>query len=1136
MFRRSRTLFFSWSLGLLTLGALLVTMPDIGAFDPALWLFFAGLVGLTLNLGTALTEGIVSPAPTAALMAYLTMGKSELAPAALWSVAAGSLVGYVVWFARVRWAGRFPGNFWQLWGGVTTRTAQLTLGVFVGGWFYRQLNGRLPLIRLDNSDIAPLAGLMTAYMLVYLAVLLLEVQLHRQRVLRVMTRHWQVLAGDLLAPLPFAALGAVVYHQLPSPVFGMLIAGLLLVLLIIHLSNQTLQQHRQQVLELSSRSTVSQDMITKLDLNTLLGGAYQQVKHLMGVNNFTVALLEPARNMLHFPVNIRDDQPARLQPRRLDQGLIEHVIREKTELLITDHVAQRARAMGLTPPRGPVDSWLGVPMMVSGRVLGCMVIYSSQSNQHFTPDDLHLLTTIAGQTSIAIDNTQRYKEAHDRSIQLGTLNHIATTLGGTLDIQQMLDLVGSSAISISGCDGLALYLWWGGNTNQPLSLVRHSGLSDVFVAAPPRPLLLNEQNLQHQRQPIIVTDASIDNRTKYIRSQMMRENKHAWVELLLCKGGDLLGVMTFLYNNPRSFNAVEVELLRNFADQAAQAINNASLYTQTDRALNRRVKQLSALADISRELTSTLTLQGLFQLVLDRALEITRSRTGALLLRTGSGNLLPSLVAYRGFAPDAFDQISPMVGLIKYTYQTGRPTLIPDVSKEKDYVPLDQETRAQLNVPIMRGEDVLGVISLGSDQINAYDPDDLMFVTQLAIQAHIAIDNVRLLRRIEVDRDRLQVILDSMTEGVILIGPQSWIALANPRVERLLGLDVQQIIDHPVDTLLRNPSLELAERLGFSGPEAMLDMLQTLDGGGWEKAAHDDDRVTYLVHVPQRRFIDRTIAPVRNDAGHVIGLLMVFTDVTRERELAQARNDLSNMIVHDLRGPLTAITASLKLLGEIAPPDEALGKSIKRTTDTSARAVRKLMNLVDSLLDISKMESGMIALDRELAPLPPLCSNVLDELFYVAQELEIELTANVPPDLPLLDIDTDKVERILLNLMDNAIKFTPSKGQVALYAYSPKTAKTEPGFVRVEVHDTGPGIPDDDKERLFERYTQLEGVRGRRRGTGLGLTFCHLAVEAHGGRIWVEDRSGGGSIFVFTLPIADLEQLEAFNLETEQEA
>jgi NtrC-family two-component system sensor histidine kinase KinB len=1119
MIRRGRIPFFSGGLGILTLIALLANVPKTELLDTSVWLFYAGFVALMLNLGTMLNEGVVSPASTAALMAYLTLGKDGTVAGALWCVTVGALVGNLIWMLRTLPTQQTRRQYLRVIHGIVVDVAQMTLGLVIGGWAYRLFGGILPLDRLGNDDIIPLTILVVTYLATYLGILFLESFLIWQKTPRTVLAGWQGGLESILLPLPFGIVGAVAYHDLSQLAFMILIGGLLIIVTGVNLLSRTQARYRQQVEDLSALSVVSRAMRANLDLNALLDVVYRQVTGLLNVGNFTVALYDSSRSTLYFPLHVRDHTPTPLDPHEFGNGLIEHVIERKEPLLIPDQVPRRAGLMGLTPPMMPVYSWVGVPLLAVDRVLGCMAAYSSQADRHFDRNDLQLLTTIAAQVGIAVDNAQLYGQARDRSVQLATLNNVATILSGSLDVEQILDMVGSSAVAIASCQAVALYMWWD-EPNRNLALARHTGFDAAFAINPPLPLLLDIDDLQRRRQPLLVTDSHIDQRVKAeTRAVMDREYKRAWAEFLLRKGDDLAGIIVFYYNEPHEFDAEEIELLRNFTNQAALAISNARLYTQTDEALGRRIDQLSALADISRELTSTLNLQGLFQLVMDRAIEATQSRTGALWLRPASGEESPSLVAWRGVSPtDAVDQITPLVGPIAQTYQTGYPTIIPDVHQDDRLTLPDSTTRAQLNVPIMRDETVLGVISLGSDRPDDYSPDDVTFVTQLATQARIAIDNARLFRHIEEARDRLQVILDSMREGVILISAAGQIELANPRVERLLGLSPDRIIDVPLAQLLEDPDMHVAVRLGFQ-PEVLLSVIGNLDIGKWDESSRDGNRITFQVTTPKRRLIDRTNAPVRDENGRVIGLLMVFVDVTEERELAQAREDLSNMIVHDLRGPLTAVTTSLKLLNEFVTPEDRIGKIVKQTTDTSARAVRKLLNLVDSLLDISKLESGVIAIETEPMELRSLSATVVDEMAPLALELDVTLTTHIPPSLPLLNVDAEKIERVLLNLVDNAIKFTPAGGYVSISAHEPGKMGVADTFVRVEVCDTGPGIPDQHKERLFDRFAQLDNQRGHRRGTGLGLTFCKLAVEAHGGQIWIEDNPQGGAIFAFTLPV-----------------
>ncbi|MBN1680946.1 MAG: GAF domain-containing protein [Anaerolineae bacterium] len=1120
MARYNKLPVLSWGFGLLTLVVLLTNKPETATLDTGAWLFFAALVGLMLNLGIPISDGTVSPAITAALIAYLALGSNSMAHAAVWSTATGSLIGNVVWYTHRLATDRTRRRDYGMLGAVTIRTAQLTLGVYAGGWVYHHLDGQLPLDNINNRDALPLAGFIAAFLAIYLVILLLEITRNRPDALQNLVRHWRELGTALVIPLPFALLGPVIYHESSDLTFLLLVIGLLMFVSSLHWISQNRLRYQQQIRELSSLAAVSQGIRSNLDLNALLGVVCQQATDLLQIDNFTVTLYDPGSNLLHFPIHVCDHVHVPLDPREAGSGLVEHVIRQNAPLLISDRVIARAQAMNLTPPDAPIFSWLGVPLPARERVLGCMCVCSMQPDRHLTIDDLHLLSSIASQVGIAVENAQLYGKTHEHSARLTTLNNAAVTLSGTLDEQHVVELIGSSALTVTENAAVALYLW---DEREQLALAGHQGLSDAFVSTAPQPLLVSHEDNQQRQQPILVSDTHSDQRVTHLRRQFDSEHKRAWAEFLLHKGSTRLGILVFYYDEPHSFSLEEVELLRNFTHQAALAISNAHLYTLTDRALDRRVEQLSALADISQELASTFSLQRLFQLVLDRALEVTGSKTGALLLSTDSGASLPSLVSYRGFAPDAFDQVSPLVGLVEETYRTGLPTVSGDVSQEKNYVALDPKTRSQTNVPISRGDDVIGVISLGSDQLNAYSADDLAFVTQLATQARIAIDNVRLFRWIQIDRDRLQIILDSMREGVLLIDANSSVVLANPRIYYLIGLDPEQIINMPIITLLENPTLHLAERLGFR-PETLLALVHNLDQGDWDDSTRDAGRITFQVDTPRRRIIDRTDSPVRDENGHVIGLLMVFTDVTHEHDLAQAREDLSNMIVHDLRGPLTAITTSLKLLSEIAPPGDPIGKAVKQTTDTSARATRKLLNLVDSLLDISKLESGIIALDREPALLSSLCLTVRDEMGPLAEELNVDLTDDIPDDLPILDIDIEKTERVLFNLVDNAIKFTPSHGSVLIRARMPGTAGAPHGFIRVDIQDTGPGIPDEYKRSLFERFVQLKGRHGHRRGTGLGLTFCKLAIEAHNGRIWIEDNPQGGTIFAFTLPISRLDR------------
>jgi len=1098
-------------LGALALGALALTTPG-AALRSVEALALGTLIALLWALGAWGAGGVVSLAPAAAWLAYLALGGVD---EALWAAVLGALVGSLAWLLP----GGAPWSVGRRLLGLLASLGGIALALLAAHAVYRALDGRLPLARLTSGDALPLVASAVALLAAWRVMYALTAWLAPRRATPDAPLAPAWIAAALA--LPLAPLGSAAYHSLAHGTLALLGAALIAFAAALRWQRRLIEQDRQRAREWAATGAISRLLAPDLTLDALLDAVAQQASDLLGARGVTVALLEADGRTLRFPLHAVEGARELLAPRELADGVLDHVIRQNRPLLLPDRAPRRARALGLTPPPDPARAWIGAPLEVRGRVLGALAVFSADPDRAFTVEDARLLASIAGQAALVLEGA-RLVGAAPHAVQIATLNNVVGVLSGTLDIQQVLDLVISSALAVGGANAAALYLWPDEDIRRAPELVRQAGLGAPFAAEPPAPVMLDYdlEDLARRRQPLIVADVHADQRARAVRAAAYRAGKRGWAEFLLRRGEKFLGILVFAYDDPRPFAPEEIELLRTFASQAALAISNARLYTQTDEALQRRVEQLSALSDISRELAATLNLPRLFQLVLDRAAEATGSQAAALLLAEGQ-RAAPVVVAARGFDAEGLDR-TPLLSLVGAAYRTGRPIVVPDVRGDPQAAPLSPRTRAQLVVPIARGDEVLGVIALGSERPASYTADDRSFVAQLATQAGIAIDNARLFRRTEIGRDRLQVILDSMLEGVILLGTGGQIALANPRVERLLGLPPARIAGRTVAALLDDPALDVAQRLGFT-PDALRALIGALQAGEWEAARQHAPRQTFEVAAPGKtRVLERSAAAARDDSGRGLGMLLVFMDVTEQRALAQAREDLSSMIVHDLRGPLTAINTSLKLLDELAQDSPDPNPLITRTTAASGRAVRKLLNLVDSLLDISKMESGAMTLDREPTPLAPLVTTVLDELRPLADELEVALDAEIPRDLPPLAVDAAKTERILLNLVDNAVKYTPGEGRVWVEA-EPDPA--DAGFARIRVCDTGPGIPDEFKQKLFERFVQVAGQRGRRRGTGLGLAFCRMAVEAHGGRIWVEDNPGGGAVVAFTLPVADLTDL-----------
>ncbi|MGZ8595969.1 MAG: sensor histidine kinase, partial [Actinomycetota bacterium] len=245
----------------------------------------------------------------------------------------------------------------------------------------------------------------------------------------------------------------------------------------------------------------------------------------------------------------------------------------------------------------------------------------------------------------------------------------------------------------------------------------------------------------------------------------------------------------------------------------------------------------------------------------------------------------------------------------------------------------------------------------------------------------------------------------------------------------------------------------------------------------------------------------------RDEVGQ---LAAAFNRMSGELEqLERSRRDLVANVSHELRTPIAAIRAHLEnLLDGVEQPNP-------ETLQVMLTQSERLGRLVEQLLDLSKLESGEVPLHREEVPLASLVSQVVSEIDVARSDRGVAVRSRVPDDLPAVDADRERVHQVLFNLVDNAVRFTPEGGEVAIEAHRHN------GSVEVTVADTGVGISPEHLPRLFERFYRVDPARAREDGgTGIGLAIARSVVEAHGGHIKAESEQGKGSVFTFDLPVA----------------
>jgi signal transduction histidine kinase len=531
--------------------------------------------------------------------------------------------------------------------------------------------------------------------------------------------------------------------------------------------------------------------------------------------------------------------------------------------------------------------------------------------------------------------------------------------------------------------------------------------------------------------------------------------------------------------------------------------------------LRRRLREISSLEAVGQALSSSLDVEEVLSAVYEQVVNLMPAPSFYIALYDFTTDEVSFPLIVTGGEPGQGRTRRARRGLTEYVLETAQPLLIPrDVEQHVAALGLEhigRQAACWLGVPIVARGVAFGVMAVQSyDTPEAYDERHVEVLETIAVQAAIAIQNARLYERTDEALARrvqeLDSVLRTTREGVLLLDLEWRILAANRALAEFVAMTQSDLVRHPIDAL-RTDGEPLITLIAYTPNALRKDCARLQDG----EATQLQDVV---ILEPLGRHVARTLTPVRDAKGKITGWLVVLRDLTEEIALDRLREDMTHMLVHDLRSPASLVTASLSMLSdadEQVEPDQ-----VARLVEIARRGIDRILGLIDQLLDIGQLERGQLPLDQETIAVGDLFREVAARYAPVATANEISLRYSAEGEMPLLYVDRSLVSRVLSNLVDNALKFTPDGGEVTLWARAGGT--TAPGFLLIGVQDTGPGIPAEAHAQLFEKFEQVPGIHGRRRGTGLGLPFCKLAVEAHSGEIWVESMVGEGTTFLLTLP------------------
>jgi NtrC-family two-component system sensor histidine kinase KinB len=351
--------------------------------------------------------------------------------------------------------------------------------------------------------------------------------------------------------------------------------------------------------------------------------------------------------------------------------------------------------------------------------------------------------------------------------------------------------------------------------------------------------------------------------------------------------------------------------------------------------------------------------------------------------------------------------------------------------------------------------------------------------------------------RIIAEKRRVESILRSIDDGIIVIDGDSRIITLNATAIRMLNLEPREIEGrHFLEVVKREDLFELLRSVLETGEPPELDESKSaLTVGDGEAARHYQFSVT----------------PVRVDGGRMLGAVLLLRDVTRLKELDRLKSEFVSIASHELRTPLTAMSMSMDLLMEST--EGKLNETEHELIAVAYEELRRLHSLINDLLDLSKIESGKLAMELSPVAIASLADKAVEVFEAQAAEKSVELKSEISRVLPAVQADPNKITWVLTNLIANALRFVDKGGRVRI------SADHVGEWVHVSVADDGPGIPVEQQSRIFDKFVQVKSDKSVG-GTGLGLAICKEIVRAHKGTIWVDSEPGRGSTFTFALPAA----------------
>ncbi len=839
---------------------------------------------------------------------------------------------------------------------------------------------------------------------------------------------------------------------------------------------------------------ISRELTAQLDLRELLQRVLQLTLENVGAASGSILVLDEdgdvAEGALAYGGRVHNHTADQLAD-TFERGLAGWVVENRKSALVknTNEDERWLRRPSLEAETA-ARSAISVPLLARHRVVGALTLVHPTAGR-LTEDDLALLTVIADQAGIAVENARLFMAEQERRRFASTLQEIARIISSALEPELVFPQVLEQLERLIEYDSASIFVVEG----DSLRLVAARGFEDneaiIGLSLPLTQEMLASRMLE-SGELMLVDDVQTE--SAWLRTDALPEGGRirSWIGAPLVVRERVMGLLNVDSHHPGTYGPRDVEVVGAFATHAATAISNAQLFAESQQQLDATV----SLAETARVVTASLELGEVLQRILlqtiralsveSASLALIDEETGDLIFKVAIGEGAEALIGYR---------LPRGEGIAGWVAEHGEVQVVPNVKEDARFHDnVDKEigfdTRVLACVPIRVQRETIGVLEAINPKRGEFTPESVELLKGIAGLAGTAISHAQLFAETQAARQRYAGLFEDNVDPILLTDLTGEISDANNRAEAFLGYERSELLGQAV--------------LGLHAPvdseEPLVDLEQLNPGQSASYEAHashqSGQRLPVEVHVKR---IDIEKQPF---------LQWILRDISERLALDELRTDLTSMIFHDLRSPLGNVISSLEVLQASLPKDD---ETVQSVLAIAIRSSRRTSRLVESLLDLGQLETGQAVLHKSAASIGALIADAVEEVHPVAEAKGHMLQFELDPALEPIEVDGEMIRRVVINLLENAIKYTPVGGQIHV------SAAVEEAAIRVSVRDTGPGIRPEDRQRVFNKFARVQ-EEGRPKGLGLGLAFCRLAIEAHEGRIWVESDEGGGSTFSFNLP------------------